>query len=73
MEGLKSIQLYVNVDGAGNILDVQMGENIIPTDEFSYFFKINEETANKLSKYKVTVHNMQPELVLKEEGGAVNE
>lgn len=67
MEEIKNIQLYASVDSAGHILDVQMGENIIPTDNLPYFFRISEVMAGNVDKYMVAVHNMQPTLVLREE------
>ena len=62
---MENIQVYVNVDSNGLILDAQKGENIIPTDSFHYFFKVSEEQAKELSLYKVAIESMKPKLVLK--------
>lgn len=64
----RSIQLFVNVDENGNIVDAQMGESIVATDEFNFFFLIDEEMANAIHSYKVVLNGMKPALVLKEGG-----
>lgn len=65
MEETKDIQAYVNVDNDGNIISAQIGENIIPTDAFHYFFIVDKKQASELSLYKVAIESMKPKLVLK--------
>ncbi|MBZ5203189.1 hypothetical protein HU147_18460 [Planomicrobium chinense] len=65
MEETKNIQLFVNVDEEGNIIDAQMGVNIVQSDPFPFFFLIDEEMAANISDYKVVIEGMKPKLVLK--------
>lgn len=62
----KNIQLYVDVDAEGNIINAQMGVNIVQTDPFPFFFLIDEEMAAKISEYKVVLEGMKPKLALKD-------
>ena len=67
----KTLQLFVNVDDTGEIINAQYGENIVATDEFNFFFLVDEEMIKEIQNYKVTLKGMKPMLVLK--GGNANE
>lgn len=66
----RPIQLFVNVDDGGNIIAAQMGESIVATEEFNFFFLIDMEIANAIHSYKVVLNGMKAALVLKEGGDA---
>ena len=61
----KTLQLFVNVDDEGEIINAQYGENIVATDEFNFFFLVDEETMQTIQNYKVALKGMKPMLVLK--------
>lgn len=60
---MKTIQLFVNTDEQGFILDAQFGENIIMTDSFSFSFLVDQETIDNLHHYKVEIVNFKTSLV----------
>lgn len=62
----KEIQLYVNVDANGKIMNLQMGQKIIPEEEWHYFFWIDAAAAEDVYGHKVVIKNMEPKLVLKD-------
>ena len=37
------ILVYVDVDDAGNIVDIEAGRRIIPSKQFKYFFIVDDE------------------------------
>lgn len=59
------IQLYLNVDAEGNIKSAYSGQNIVATEQYDYFFIVDDETANTAGLFKVEIENMQPKLVKK--------
>ena len=61
----KTIQLYCNVDDEGNIIQSFFGENIIPSEAFTFFFMIDEETVENIEDYKVGIERFRPVLILK--------
>lgn len=61
----EGVQLYLNVNADGNITGTYSGKNIVATEQYDYFFIVNEETADKAGLYKVVIDNMKPQLVLK--------
>lgn len=64
---MKSIQLFVNTDEQGNIVDAQFGENIIMTDSFSFSFLVDENTIQNLHNYKVEIVDFKTHLIEKEQ------
>ncbi|MDE0582247.1 hypothetical protein ON064_04195 [Planococcus sp. A6] len=60
------IQLYVDVNEAGEVKSVYAGKDIVATEQYDYFFIADEETANNAGLYKVVIEKMKPKLVLKE-------
>lgn len=60
----KKTQCYINVDEEGNVRNGQQGQNIIPDEDWDFFFLIDEEI--NLELYKVIVNKLKKELVKKE-------
>lgn len=63
----EGVQLYINVDAEGNVTGTYSGKNIVATEEYNYFFIVEEEVADQAGLYKVVINEMVPELVLKDE------
>lgn len=61
----KTIQLFIDVDENGHIINAQMGVNIVQTDPFPFFFLIDAETAENIEDYKLVMQGFKPVLVLK--------
>lgn len=59
----KNIQCYVNVDADGKIMNAQQGENIIPSEDWDFFFLISEEI--DIGEYRVELNEYKKALVLK--------
>lgn len=59
------VQLYVNVDQDGNVRGMYAGKNIVATEQYDYFFIVDEDVADQAGLYKVEIDNMKPRLVLK--------
>ena len=64
----KNIQLFVTVNKQGEIVNAQMGLNIIVTDpSFPFVFMIDEDTAARISedisKFRVEVENFETRLI----------
>jgi hypothetical protein len=59
----KEIQCFVSVDENGDILTAQQGKNIIATDDFDFWFLIEEEI--DISEWKVVIVKMKPALIRK--------
>ncbi|MED3888001.1 hypothetical protein [Priestia aryabhattai] len=61
------IQVYITVDQEGKIVLAEIGEKIIPTIPYDFFFLVDEETQKSLQgslrSYKVVLNGMKPELV----------
>lgn len=61
----ESVQLYINVNSDGNITGTYSGKNIVATEQYDYFFIVEESVADQAGLYKVEIENMKPRLVLK--------
>lgn len=58
------ISLYVNVNENGTIIESLSGSSVIPSKQYDFFFYVFEDVASNISKYKVVLNGMLPELVL---------
>lgn len=64
----KNIQLFVGVNGKGEITEAQMGKTIVVTNPaFPYVFMIDEQTAVELSMdrlaFRVEIIDFEPRLI----------
>ena len=67
----KNVQFFVDVDANGEIINAQMGVNIVMTDpSFPFVFMVDADTAGRisenLSNFKVEMLNFRPQLIEKE-------
>lgn len=54
------MQIYVNVDQDGNIIEASVGENIIPSKQFDfYFYSETEVDLDTVSRSKVVVNGFK--------------
>lgn len=62
----KTIQCYLYANPDGSIQNAQQGKNIIPSEEWDFFFLLAEEI--NIDEYKVVIdlEAMKPDLVKKE-------
>lgn len=60
---VNTIQCYVNVDEDGKILNAQQGENIIPSEDWDFFFLNKEEI--EIGDYRIELNGYKKSLVLK--------
>lgn len=66
----KNIQFFVDVNDAGEIINSQMGVNIVVTDPaFPFVFMVDEEQAARIyenmANFCVEIKNFRPQLVEK--------
>lgn len=61
-----TVQVYANVNDKGEIVLAQIGENIVASEDFDFFFMVTPEVADELDKYKVSLDGFKKSLVLKE-------
>jgi hypothetical protein len=64
--GMKLIQLFLNVDNEGNIVQTYSGKEIVANEPFHFFFLIDEDIWGNVPAYKVQIDGYKPSLVLKE-------
>lgn len=65
----ETVQVFVNVDKDGNILSGQVGENIVASEDFDFFFMTTPTIAKELESYKVQLDGFKKSLVLKNKLG----
>lgn len=65
----KNIQFYADVNEHGEIINAQMGINIVQTQPFPIFIMIDEEQAARVSanmvNFRIEIKNFRPQLVEK--------
>lgn len=61
----EGIQVYVNVDDSGEIISAQIGQYMVPTEEWDFYFYQSKEVADNIENYKVTVEGLRKKLILK--------
>lgn len=60
------MQLFLNVDANGEIIDSYYGENVIASESFDFFFLVDEAMVNNLPLYHVVMDGFKARLILKE-------
>ena len=67
----KNIQFFADVNEVGEIVNAQMGVNIVMTDPtFPFVFMVDADTAGRiaenLANFKVEIQSFKPQLIEKE-------
>ena len=70
MENENTVQLYCDIDEAGNIIRSFYGKNIIPEKSYDFFDRVDAAIVENIENYKLTLVGMKLELVLREGVGA---
>lgn len=65
---MDQVQIFVNVDSQGNIVEIFTGEKLVATESFDFYFFKNKQVAEDIDSYKVKLTGLKADLVLKEEG-----
>jgi hypothetical protein len=60
---MNGVLLFCNIDGSGKIIDSLLGDRVIPTKQYDYFFYIagkdTETVLNELPNYSVVNGELQ--------------